>query len=143
MIKHLRGPLRIAETDTDPDGTPVALEFTDGSLTDQGNGVFLVDVTYSPYLPSVYGALVSKTTSYTLASGDLGVDCTTNSFTITLPTAVGVTNRIYIIKNSGTGEITINTTSSQTIDGQTSGTFVLAQYDCMWVMSNGSNWVIV
>jgi hypothetical protein len=45
----------------------------------------------------------------TLDATDYTVDCTANSFTVTLPTAIGITGRIYNIKNSGTGTITVAT----------------------------------
>ena len=66
-----------------------------------------------------------------------------NTFTVTLPTAVGITGRIYNVKNSGTGVITIATTSSQTVDGYASGTITLNQYDALNVQSNGANWIII
>lgn len=78
----------------------------------------------------------------TLDGSDELVDCTANSFVVTLPTAVGYTKK-YTIKNSGTGVITIATTSSQTIDGQESGTITLSQYEAIALRSNGSNWIIV
>jgi len=67
------------------------------------------------------------------------LDCN-GTFTITLPTAVGFTGE-YIIKNSSSGIITLDTTSSQTID---SLAFVLVnQYDSIVVRSNANNWIIV
>lgn len=61
--------------------------------------------------------------------------------TITMPTAVGNTNR-YTIKNVGTNTITINTTSSQTIDGSTSITMAV-RYTALDVISDGTNWNII
>ena len=52
-----------------------------------------------------------------------------------------LSGKVYIIKNSGSGAITVATTSSQTIDGST--TYSLAtQYKYVQVMSNGANWII-
>jgi len=82
----------------------------------------------------------AKTSSYTIGDNDYFIDCTSNSFTVTLPTAVGNAGQIYIIKNSGSGTITVNTTSSQTIDGQL--TITLSQYNSITVESNNSNWSI-
>lgn len=84
---------------------------------------------------------VAKTAIYTLTSADYIVDCTANTFTITLPTAVGRQGMTFIVKNSGTGVITIATTSSQTIDG--SSTQTLNQYDAITVLSNNANWIII
>jgi len=57
---------------------------------------------------------VGKTSTYTILDTDYFVDCS-GTFTVTLPTAVGVAGKVYVIKNSGSGSITVNTTSSQTI----------------------------
>ena len=61
--------------------------------------------------------------------------------TLTLPTAVGNTNR-YTLKNVGTNTVTINTTSSQTIDGSTSLTMSV-RYTALDVISDGTNWNII
>lgn len=60
--------------------------------------------------------------------------------TVTLPTAVGNTN-LYTIKNNHTANITVNTTSSQTIDGVTTATLIPEQ--SLSMISGGSNWSIV
>lgn len=86
---------------------------------------------------------VAKTANYTLGFSDYAVNCTSNTFNITLPTAVSAAGRLHVIKNSGTGVITLLTTSSQTIDGFSSGTITLAQFDCYTLMSNGANWITV
>jgi len=83
----------------------------------------------------------AKTTTYTLTSTDYFIDCTSGTFTVTLPTAVGITGHEYIIKNSGVGTITIATTSSQTIDGVTTKT-LSSQYSGYRLNSDGSNWKI-
>jgi hypothetical protein len=89
-------------------------------------------------------ARVTKTGDYTLTASDFKVDTTTNSFTITLPTAVGIDGRIYVIKNKGSGTtITVNTTSSQTIDGAASGTVLLSYPDALMVQSDGANWDVI
>ena len=92
---------------------------------------------------SVSKSYVAKTGAYTLTATDYTVDCTSGTYAITLPTAASITGRIYNIKNSGTGVITMNTTSSQTIDGGASGTITLNQYDNLQVQSNGTNWIII
>jgi len=62
--------------------------------------------------------------------------------TITLPTAVGNTNR-YTIKSSGTGVVSIATTSSQTIDGSASPITINVQYVSLDLISDGTNWNII
>lgn len=81
------------------------------------------------------------TANYTIASPDSIIDCTSGTFTVILPTAVGASGAKYTIKNSGTGLITLATTSSQTIDGEL--TQELIQYDAIEVMSNNTNWIII
>ena len=101
---------------------------------------------------SIFGASVAasrsayaaKTTTYTIVSAtDDYINCTSGTFTVTLPTAVSIAGQEFIIKNSGTGVITIATTSSQTVDGGASGSVTLNQYDSLSVMSDGANWIIV
>jgi hypothetical protein len=82
---------------------------------------------------------VAKTSTYTIASSDYTINCTSGTFTVTLPTAVGVTGKVYVIKNTGTGTITLATTSSQTIDGVT--TMTIAGGAWVTVQSTGSNWI--
>jgi hypothetical protein len=100
------------------------------------------------YVLSFSGLVLSvatKTANYTITPIDYTVlgDATSGAITITLPTAVGAIGRTYIIKrtNSGANNVTITTTSSQTIDGVT--TFTLSnQYDTITVVSDGANWMI-
>lgn len=84
---------------------------------------------------------VAKTANYTLTTLDYLVNATSGTFDLTLPTAVGVPGQVYVLKNSGTGIITVKTTSSQTIDGNASGVLTLVQYDSLVVMSDNSNWI--
>lgn len=85
--------------------------------------------------------LTAVSDTYTIGVDDYFIECTTNTFTVTLPTAVGVNGKQYIIKNVGTGLITVGTTSSQTIDGTLTKT--LSQNESIEVVSNNSNWKIV
>jgi hypothetical protein len=91
-------------------------------------------------------AFSAKTSAYTILTSDeiITGDATSGIFTITLPTAVGVTGQTYTIKriNSGSNAVTVGTTSSQTIDGST--TYALStQYKYVKVVSDGANWIIV
>lgn len=92
---------------------------------------------------SYAGAYVAITGVRTLQATDYVVDCTSNSFTVTLPTAVGITGRVYTVKNSGAGAISIATTSSQTIDGSTTYSGLSTQYKYVTVQSTGANWIII
>ena len=68
-------------------------------------------------------------------------DATNDSFAITLPNAKNSVNSNFIVKktDSSANTVTINTTSSQTIDGESS--IVLNnQYENISVVSDKSNW---
>ena len=95
---------------------------------------------------SVAAATATRTANRTLDATDYTtrVDAATGNKIITLPTSVGISGRIYIIKkvDSSANTVTINTTSSQTIDGAL--TIVLsAQYKYISVQSNGATWDII
>jgi len=80
------------------------------------------------------------TSNYTVGEDDYVVDATTGSFPITLPTAVGITGKNYLIKNSGSGVITVDGYGSETIDDEIS--LILNQYGSVQLISDGINWII-
>lgn len=90
-------------------------------------------------------AYVAKTANYTATVSDHTIECTANTFQVTLPTAVGITGRIYVVVNSGAGTITIGTTSSQTFVNvvATPTTLTLAAVGSYRVQSNGANWMVI
>ena len=93
-----------------------------------------------------YNAITTATTLVTNTIGNVGnchalVECTSGSFTVTLPTAVGCVGYQFVIKNTGSGTITLATTSAQTIDG--ASTQSISQYNALTVVSNGTNWIII
>ena len=90
---------------------------------------------------SLTGAYVAVSANYIVVAANKTVDCTANSFTVTLPTAVGQTNDI-VVKNSGSGTITINCTGVQTIDGDTSAELT-SQWESLTFRSTGTNWILI
>jgi len=91
---------------------------------------------------------ISRTVTVTAAPLTMGAAALTDyvylvsgTTTVTLPTAVGNTNR-YTIHNTGANTVTVATTSSQTINGVTTQTLV-SQYESIDVISNNSNWFII
>ena len=93
-----------------------------------------------------FPSLSTKTSAYTLTSTDSTIlgNATSADFTLTLPTAVGTTGKTYVIKktDSSTNAVTIGTTSSQTIDGNT--TYAISnQWGGVTLQSDGSNWLII
>jgi len=98
------------------------------------------------FVNNISTAWVSKTGAYTITTADstISADGTSAAFNVTLPTAVGNTGREFVIKkiDSSINVITVNTTSSQTIDGST--TYALnSQWKYVRVQSNGTNWIII
>jgi hypothetical protein len=93
---------------------------------------------------SVSAAVRSFTGATSIASTDYTVIFTgTSAATATLPDATACTGRVYCIKNfsSNSSVLTIATTSSQTIDGNTS--WVLGQTNgSLTVTSDGANWEV-
>lgn len=92
---------------------------------------------------SVGYAYTAQTGTYPITALDYEINCTANTFTTTLPTAVGITGRVYVITNSGAGTITLATTSSQTFANvvATPTTLTLSTLTGVMVMSNGANWI--
>lgn len=100
------------------------------------------------WVPSTTGGgsttlpFTNQTSTYVIDNNDCVVNCTSGTFTVTLPTAVGIEGQFFIIKNSGTGVITIDANGSETIDGALNKVMAV-QYEAYYVISNGANWVVV
>lgn len=94
---------------------------------------------------SAYWGYIAKTGTYSATNLDYTIDCTSGTFTVTLPTAVGIPGRIYVISNSGAGTITVGTTSSQTFANvaATPTTLTMAVVGSRTVQSNGANWLLI
>lgn len=124
------------QSDVVADTTTDTLTLVAGS-----NVTITTDATTDSITINAGSSTVTKiSNTYTAQSSDDVIDCTSGTFNLTLPTAVGINGKKYTIKNSGTGIITIDTTSSQTIDG--SLTLKLGtQYNSITVCSDGSNWI--
>jgi hypothetical protein len=91
-------------------------------------------------------ALSTQTAStYAVSATDyvVVIDTTSNSVTVTLPTAVGIKGREYVIKRKvvNANSLTVQTTSSETIDGNL--TVGLTNKAALRVVSDNSNWQII
>lgn len=96
-----------------------------------GSGSGIVRSINSVSVPTTAGS--ASTTDYVyLVSG---------TTTITLPDATAGNTNLYTIKNVGTGVVTVNTTSSQTIDGSLTITLPV-QYTSVDIESDSANWNI-
>ena len=92
-------------------------------------------------------AIVTKTANYSASTNDYTILCnnTTGPITIGLPTAVGCTGRIYVIKKISPAGNTVTVSGYsgvETIDGST--TYILTtQYANVMVQSDGTSWWIL
>ena len=90
-------------------------------------------------------SVVSKTTTYTAASSDdVILVSTASAWTLSLPTAVGISGKIYVIKKTSTdtNQLTIDPNGTETIDGQTT-IGIVAKGGWYRIVSDGSNWQIL
>jgi hypothetical protein len=110
--------------------------------TTTDNGVDQLQVNGSISGNGFEQAYLARTTTYTATTSDYFIDCTSGTFTVNLFTAVGNTGRILIIKNSGTGTITVDPNGTQTIDGATTQT-LSTQWSRVHIISDGANWKII
>jgi len=87
-----------------------------------------------------------KTGDYTLTINDNTINCDASgaAFTVTLPKANSANGYIYNIKkiNSNANAVTVVGDGTETIDGSLAQ-IIYAQYDCMSVHSDGSEWWII
>lgn len=114
------------------------LSGTSGYLIKTGANTWSLD-TSTHYSRDI--SVMTTTQSIPLNSGVDHIILAANTITLTLPTAV-LNESVITIKNTGTGTITVNTTSSQTIDGSTSITLPV-RYTSLSFVSDGSNWNII
>jgi hypothetical protein len=76
------------------------------------------------------------TANYTVVANDYYIGAIKKDITITLP--VGVTGKVYVIKNEENGEITVTGTAGQKIDGSISEK--LSTNKSLMIIFNGTEW---
>jgi hypothetical protein len=72
---------------------------------------------------------------------DFQINCTSGTFTVTLPDATELIGQVFSVKNSGAGAVTLAAAAGQLIDA--TATKALSQWDNLAVMSTGKGWIIV
>jgi hypothetical protein len=92
-------------------------------------------------------SIVTKTAGYTASASDYTILCnnTSGAITISLPTASGITGRIYEIKKISTAGNNVTVAGfggSETIDGSTTNT-ITTQYGSIMIQSDGTDWYII
>jgi len=100
-----------------------------------------------PIVSAPEGTVIAGSGDYILTATDDTINYTgSGSYTCTLLNAGSVIYKVYNIKNSGTGTITVVGTGGQLIDGDTSMIIlpgVVGSYPCMNVKSDGTGWLII
>lgn len=119
--------------------SPTAVINLDGSqfnATLAGSATAFITIAYST---SVATGSLTLNSTHTFVSFNCAAACTA-----TLPTAVGISGKKYQIKmiNTAPTQVTVATTSSQTIDGALTQVLWI-QYTALDVISDGSNWSIL
>jgi len=88
--------------------------------------------------------LNAKTSAYSVVNSDelITADATSGAFTLTLPTAVGISGRRIIFKkiDSSVNAVTLDGNGSETIDGDLT-TGLNFQNQSSTIISNGANWI--
>ncbi len=89
---------------------------------------------------------VSANTTIDATDNTVLVNTTSGALTITLPSASGISGRIYTIKKIGSGgidkELTINPAGGATIDGGSSY-IIYNDYTYVTLQTDGTNWYII
>ncbi len=101
-----------------------------------GDGSNLTGISSTPT------TLRNITSTDTFSAVDETINCTSGTFIVNLPTAIGIQGTPYTLVNSGTGVITLKGTLGQTINGSTT-IDIKRQYVSRTVQSDGSNWIII
>ncbi len=107
------------------------------------NGTSWKQLAYVGDLASAYNITSLKTGNYTAVAGDyVRCDASGGNFSVTLPTAVGVGGQKIGVISVSTGQITINTTSAQTVNGTASAVQIInSAYEFLELVSDGANWL--
>lgn len=88
-----------------------------------------------------YTNVTSVSSSYLAILTDVIILCN-GLLTVTLPSAVGIKDKTYHIKNVGAQTVTINTSAGIKIDGN-DGILITRQYDSYMIVSDNLNWYII
>ena len=108
------------------------------------NTLFVSALTQTSGITSTGGITfkqVEINSSYTATTSDYVIDVTGGTFTVTLPSAIGIQGRLLIIKNNGGGAVTVQPISGQTLDDKPY--LILSETNSIQIASNGSSWVII
>lgn len=142
---------RLNKIQRDPGVTDAEQFFQNGGLeqmrASKGRLVTLDGVSESLQIKTegITAGIITVTEDYTPSETDhtILVDATTATVTITLPSAVGITGKLYGIKKlDNVNDVTIDGDGSEEIDGAVDQT-ISTQYGYISVQSDGTGWHIV
>lgn len=126
---------RLTTSQRDAIATPptgLLLYNTDTKTFDDYDGTGYRNKMFQPYR--------AITALRTLDNTDYTIEVTSGTFTVTTPTAVGITGRAYEIVNTGAGTTTVSGTSGQTFNG--AATLTINTGHGVTIRSNGANYII-
>jgi len=119
----------------------------DGKLTISADGTGTDDITLNGTVTFAAGITlkhVSKTSDYSATVDDcvIGVDTSSGTVTVTLPSAGAVAGKVFVINDEGgaaaTNNVVVATEGSETIDGSSSAS-ITSNYGTLRLYSDGSN----
>jgi len=111
-----------------------------GGLT--ANTLNVTGLTQTSGITSTGGITFKQVTinsSYTATTSDYMIDVSGGTFSVTLPSAVGIQGRLLVVKNNGGGAVTVQPILGQNIDDKPF--VILGETNSLQLASNGTNWV--
>ena len=114
-----------------------------GNVNITGN-TYVTGVTNTNGVTSTGGITFKQVTinsTYSATTQDYMIDVTGGTFTVYLPSAVGIQGRLLVVKNNGGGAVTVQPISGQDIDGKPY--VILGETNTIQLASNGTNWVAI
>ena len=114
-----------------------------GDVNITGN-TYVTGVTNTNGVTSTGGITFKQVTinsTYSATTQDYMIDVTGGTFTVYLPSAVGIQGRLLVVKNNGGGAVTVQPISGQYIDGKPF--VILGETNTIQLASNGSEWIAI
>ena len=124
-----------------PSVTSIAVS-TDATLTGDGTVGDPLSVVPSGGGGGTSPTLRNISATDTFATTEETLNCTSGTFTVNLPTAVGIQGTTFTLVNSGTGVITLDGNGTETINGSLTIDIKRNKLS-RTVQSDGSNWIII
>ena len=110
-----------------------------------GSGALVFGTSPTLTTPVINHNVTSSATTNTLTVAESGLVLVSDTHTETLPTAVGNSGLIYIIKKTDddTDLITLDGNAAETIDGELTYTELYYKNAYVWLISDNANWQII